>query len=162
MTSTESKYYRALRRTWKEPAMKALRLARERARAEQLGITFDWEPEQDNPRDVFGDPSYYECDSCGAVCYSRDDLGPCCDEPRVKLIDTGVYYNPNTEYYSCVARGPERQVLDSLGMIEAAWSRTDYAGYWFMIECEMSGEALRELDSIIASAPEFDLEETLP
>ncbi len=140
MTSTEKRYYDCLRRTWKETAVRALEMARDRVRAEQAGITFDWQPEQENPRDVFGDP---------------DPIN-------------GPFYDPDAEFWSCVARANDGDyadnrdgsVLDSLGMIEGAWNRTDWAGYWFHVECEMAGEALAQLDALIQT-PGYDSEETL-
>jgi hypothetical protein len=133
MTSREMRYYKALRHTWNEPAHRALEMARDKYRAEQAGIEFHWEPEQENPRDVFGEP---------------DPVN-------------GPFYDPDAEFYACIARkGEDGPVLDSLGMIDGAWDRSDFGGYWFYVECGMAGEALSNLDKLMTE-PEYDNEESL-
>jgi hypothetical protein len=165
MTSTEERIYQRLRNTWNEPANRALSLARDRARAEQLGLVFDWRPEDENPRDVYGAPSYYKCESCRAIFYTKGDC-PKCNRPRVVFHDTGVYFDPELEHYVCTVRTNERPrynshgeltaaVLASLGMIDGAFNETGNRNYAFYVECELSGEALAELDALIAS-PDFE------
>lgn len=132
MTSTEQRYYRALRTHWNLPAGLALQYAKDRAWCQNAGITFEWEPEQENPRDVFGEP---------------DPIN-------------GPFYDPDAEFESCLARGQgdldsgddrERKgpVLASLGMIDGAHNQTGFSGYWFMVECELALEAKQTLIAML-------------
>jgi hypothetical protein len=174
MTATETRYYRALRQHWGQTAQTALQMARAYAHCKDAGVNFVWESEQESPVDVFGEPSSYTCD-CGAKFYVKGDC-PNCHEPRVTFHDTGCYFDPTAEFESCVlyAPNPEREerlarslgnryhepeVLASLSMIDGAHARTDYQGYWFMVECELALEAVDRLDAIVMDGAET--EETL-
>ncbi len=124
-------YYKALRNYWHVPAAQAWSMAHDRVNAEEAGITFHWTLEQESPLDVFGPPD--------------KKYGP--------------FYDPEDEFYFCAAKHGDA-ALDLLGMIDGAHDKLGFAGYWFLVECEMAGEALAALDALI-HCPDFDVEETL-
>ena len=69
----------------------ACELAAAETFATEQGWSCDWEPEQENPRDVFGDP---------------DPVN-------------GPFYDPENEFFVCLLRDENGKVIESLGMIEA-------------------------------------------
>lgn len=119
MTKTEERYYRALRKHHGLPAGLALRYAKDYAWCLAAGVEFSWELETENPVDVFGEP---------------DPVN-------------GPFYDKDAVFECCVVRGPATEdnenghVLDSLGMIDGAHSTNLFSGYWFLVECEMAGQA---------------------
>jgi hypothetical protein len=140
MTRNETRYYRASRVIWEQPAQTALRMAKSYAKCKELGVTFDWAAEDETPESVFGKASFYHCSNCGRTFYTKGDC-PGCNEPRVTFTDTGCFYDPTAEFYYCQVNF-KGEVLASLGMIDDARNRSDLRGYWFQVECELATEAI--------------------
>jgi len=145
MNATETRYYKALRRYWRETASRAFYMARSLAKAEDIGITFSWESETESRLDVFGEP-----------CPNRNCRNPKCSY---------VHFNPQADCFYLVARyeDPETGLftpLDSLGMIESPFDKQGFQSYRWYCEAEMAASALAELDRVLASRHDTETEET--
>lgn len=113
------------------------RCAREIARAEEYarehGWYAEWELEQENPRDVLGEP----------------------DEVN------GPFYDPTNDFVSCVLwSNPDdspaftSEVLASLGMIEESKDVRERQNYRRVIEAELALEALMGIETEQRNAEE--------
>lgn len=97
-------------------------MAQARYDCEQNGVEFLWMPEDENPRDVFGEPC------TDKHCHKRSK--PC----------MGVHYNADREHYF-LSLELDGLHLASLGMIEDD-GLNGYRSYRWLVECELAVEAV--------------------